>query len=71
MVTVAARRELVRFGRARGLSERHALRMAGMSGSVLRYRRRDEGNQVCASALSTWHTDIAATGPDDPSSVTA
>jgi len=45
MVTVAARRELVRFGRARGLSERHALRMAGMSGSVLRYQRRDDGNQ--------------------------
>ena len=45
MVTVAARRELVRFGRARGLSERHALRMAGMSGSVLRYERRDDGNQ--------------------------
>jgi putative transposase len=45
MVTVAARRELVRFGRARGLSERRALRMAGVSGSVLRYRRRDDGNQ--------------------------
>ena len=45
MVTVAARRELVRFARARGLSERHALRMAGMSGSVLRYQRRDDGNQ--------------------------
>src|ERR1700693_3956516 len=45
MVTVAARRERVRFGRARGLSERHALRMAGMSGSVLRYERRDDGNQ--------------------------
>jgi putative transposase len=45
MVTVAARRELVRLARARGLSERHALRMAGMSGSVLRYERRDDGNQ--------------------------
>ena len=45
MVTVAARRELVRFGRARGLSERRALRMAGVSGSVLPYKRRDDGNQ--------------------------
>ena len=59
MVIVAARRELVRFGRARGLSERHALRMAGLSGSVLRYERRDDGNQGCASALSTWLIGIA------------
>ena len=46
MVTVSARRELVRFGQARGLSERHALRMAGMSAGVLRYRRREDRNQV-------------------------
>lgn len=46
MVTVSARRELVRFGQARGLSERHALRMAGMSASLLRYRRREDRNQV-------------------------
>src|SRR5450755_4918596 len=45
MVTVAARRELVRFGRARGLSERRALRLARVSGSVLRYKRRNDGNQ--------------------------
>ncbi len=45
MVTVAARRELVRFGRALGLPERRALRLAGMSSSVLRYQRRDDGNQ--------------------------
>ena len=46
MVTVSARRELVRFGQARGLSERHALRMAGMSASLLRYRRREDRNQA-------------------------
>ncbi len=46
MVTVSARRELVRFGQARGLSERHALRMIGMSASLLRYRRREDRNQV-------------------------
>ena len=46
MVTVSARRELVRFGQARGLSERHALRMAGMSASLLRYRRREDRSQA-------------------------
>lgn len=44
MVTVSARRELVRFAQSRGLSERRALRLAGMSASVLRYQRRDDGN---------------------------
>jgi transposase InsO family protein len=46
MVTVSARRELVRLGQARGLSERHALRMVGMSPSVLRYRPREDRNRV-------------------------
>ncbi len=46
MVTVSARRELVRFGQARGLSERHALRMVKMSPSLLRYRRREDRNRV-------------------------
>jgi len=43
-VTVPARRELVRFAQARGLSERRALKLVGMSPSVLRYERRDDGN---------------------------
>lgn len=51
MVTVAARRELVRFGQARGLSERRALRIAHLSGSVFRYRRRDDGNQVLRECI--------------------
>jgi len=46
MVTVSARRELVRFGQARGLSQRHALRMIGMSASLPPYRRREDRNQV-------------------------
>ena len=44
MVTVRARRELVRFAKSRGLSERRALRLAGMRASVFRYQRRDDGN---------------------------
>lgn len=43
-MTVPARRELVRYAQSRGLSERRALRLAGMSPSVLRYERRDDGN---------------------------
>jgi transposase InsO family protein len=44
VVTVPARRELVRFAQARGLSERRALKLACLSPSVLRYERRDDGN---------------------------
>lgn len=43
-MTVPARRELVRFAQARGLSERRALKLARLSPSVLRYERRDDGN---------------------------
>ena len=46
MVTVSARRELVRFGQARGLSERQALRLAGISASLLRYQRRPDRNEA-------------------------
>ena len=51
MVTVAARRELVRFGQARGLSERRALRMAQLSGSVFRYERRADRNQALRARI--------------------
>ena len=44
MVTVPARRELVRYAQSRGLSERRALKLACLSPSVLRYERRDDGN---------------------------
>ena len=43
-MAVAARREVVRQLRERGLSERQALRLAGMSTSTLRYQPRDDGN---------------------------
>ena len=44
MVTVPARRELVRYAQSRGLSERRALRLACLSPSVLGYERKDDGN---------------------------
>jgi transposase InsO family protein len=43
-VAVAARREVVRQLRERGLSERQALRLVGMSASTLRYQPRDDCN---------------------------
>lgn len=43
-MTVPAKRELVRFAQVRGMSERRALKLAGMSPSVLRYAPRDDGN---------------------------
>ncbi len=54
MVTVSARRELVRFGQARGLSERHALRMAGDEREPAPIRRRRIATRRCASALWRW-----------------
>ena len=44
MVTVPTKRELVRFAQGKGMSERRALKLVGMSPSVLRYERRDDGN---------------------------
>ena len=43
-MTVPAKRELVRFAQSKGLSERRALKLAGMSPSVLRYAPREDGN---------------------------
>ncbi len=50
-MTVPARRELVRYAQARGLSERRALRLAGLSPSVLRYAPRDDGNGPLRSRI--------------------
>ena len=44
MVTAPARRELVRWMQARGLSERRCLAITGMSASSLRYRPRPDRN---------------------------
>jgi putative transposase len=41
---VAARREVVKQLQERGLSERQALKLEGMSASTLRYRPREDGN---------------------------
>ena len=43
-MAVAARRQVVRQLQERGLSERQALRLVGMSPSTLRYRPSDDGN---------------------------
>lgn len=43
-MTAPTRREVVRIMRDRGLSERHALRVVGMSASALRYEPRPDGN---------------------------
>jgi len=51
VVTVPARRELVRYAQARGLSERRALKLACLSPSVLRYERRDDGNGELRSRI--------------------
>lgn len=44
MVTAPTRREAVRIMKSRGMSERHALRVMGMSASSLRYVRQPDGN---------------------------
>ena len=44
MVTAPAHREVVRLMKRRGMSERHALRVVGMSASALRYAPRPDSN---------------------------
>jgi putative transposase len=53
MVTAPARREAVRRMTARGLSERHALRVVGMSASSLRYRPAPDRNGVLRETILT------------------
>jgi putative transposase len=45
MVTAPARRELVRWMRTRGLTERRSLAIAGMSASSLRYQPKPDRNE--------------------------
>ena len=59
MVKAPARRELVRHMAEHGLSERHALRIVGMSASAYRYQPAPDRNQNCESKSLPWHTDIA------------
>jgi len=46
MVTAPARRELVRWMRTKGLTERRSLAIVGMSASALRYAPRPDRNQA-------------------------
>ena len=50
-MAVAARREVVRELKALGLSERTALKLVGISASVLRYQPRDDGNSKLRERL--------------------
>ena len=51
MVKAPARRELVRHLAGRGLSERHALRIIGMSASAYRYRPAPDRNRVLKNQI--------------------
>jgi transposase InsO family protein len=51
VVTAPARREVVREMTARGLSERHALRVVGMSASSLRYQPAPDRNAALREAI--------------------
>jgi transposase InsO family protein len=50
-VAVAARRECVRQLQGKGLSERQACRLVGISTSVLRYQPGEDGNQPLRERL--------------------
>jgi transposase InsO family protein len=50
-VAVSTRREVVRQLQERGLSERQALRLVGMSASTLRYEPRADGNEGLREGL--------------------
>lgn len=56
MVSAPARREQVRYMTSKGLSERHALRVMGMSASALRYTPRPDRNvELRAQILGLAH----------------
>ena len=46
MVTAPLRRELVRWMQAKGMTERRALQVVGMSASAYRYQPRPDRNQA-------------------------
>ena len=63
MVTAPAKRELVRYMNLRGMSERQALRVVGMSASALRYQPtadRNEGLRQQIVALAHRHRRYGA-----------
>ena len=63
-MAVAARREVVRELQERGLSERQALRLVGMSPSTLRYAARDDGNSKLRERLKELPVSTAATATE-------
>ena len=60
MVSAPSRRELVRHLTLRGLSERRALRVIGMSASALRYRPAPDCNPVLRERILALASDIIA-----------
>jgi putative transposase len=61
IVAVAARREVVHELKALGLSERRALKLVGISASVLRYQPHTTATASCASASKRSPASTAAT----------
>jgi hypothetical protein len=61
VTAVAARRQCVRQLQAKGVSERQACRLVGISTSVLRYQTRQDGTSPCESASKSWQASTAAT----------
>jgi putative transposase len=51
MVTAPARRELVRWMQARGMTERRSLAVVGMSASSLRYQPRPDRNTALRARI--------------------
>jgi putative transposase len=51
MVAAPARRELVRWMRTRGLTERRSLAVVGMSASALRYQPRPDRNEALRARI--------------------
>jgi putative transposase len=52
MVTAPARRELVRWMGAKGLTERRSLAIVGMSASALRYEPRPDRNAALRARIA-------------------
>jgi len=60
MVSAPARREQVRYMASKGLSERRALRVVGMSASALRYEPRPDRNVELREQSRHWRIGTSA-----------
>ena len=63
VVTAPTRREVVLIMKARGMTERHALRAVGMSASALRYQPAPDRNGICESRSCHWPSATSAMAP--------